>query len=185
MPPRQLANRRCCSCMAHRWPHSRRSISACRAARIRRSWIGSPDAGSDAGASIWKAMADRTSIATSTAISPTAPMIWRPSASTSWLLATCADFWSMAFHPEPCARPFSHSAIRSASRALRSMHSSGQAPVRPPWSSAAKKLPEFLAAKRRPIDRAFIHSIFERDHPDCAAPEVVDAFADAILALDD
>ena len=48
-----------------------------------------------------------------------------------------------------------------------------------------KKLPEFLAAKRRPIDRAFIYSIFARDHPDCAEQRVVDAFADAILALDD
>jgi pimeloyl-ACP methyl ester carboxylesterase len=48
-----------------------------------------------------------------------------------------------------------------------------------------KKLPEFLAKKRRPIDRAFVHSIFERDHPECAEKRVVDAFADAILALDD
>ena len=32
------------------------------------------------------------------------------------------------------------------------------------------KLPEFLAAKRRPIDRAFVHSIFQRDHPDTAEP---------------
>jgi pimeloyl-ACP methyl ester carboxylesterase len=48
-----------------------------------------------------------------------------------------------------------------------------------------KKLPQFLAAKRRPIDRAFIYSIFARDHPECAEQRVVDAFADAILALDD
>ena len=48
-----------------------------------------------------------------------------------------------------------------------------------------KKLPEFLAAKRRPIDRAFVYSIFERDHPDCADRRTIDAFADAILALDD
>jgi pimeloyl-ACP methyl ester carboxylesterase len=48
-----------------------------------------------------------------------------------------------------------------------------------------KKLPEFLAKTRRPIDRAFVHSIFKRDHPDCADLHVVDAFADAILALDD
>jgi pimeloyl-ACP methyl ester carboxylesterase len=48
-----------------------------------------------------------------------------------------------------------------------------------------EKLPEFMAAKRRPIDRAFVRSIFARDHPDCAEPRVVDAFADAILALDD
>jgi len=48
-----------------------------------------------------------------------------------------------------------------------------------------KKLPEFIAKRRRPIDRAFVYSIFERDHPDCAEKRVVDAFADAILALDD
>ena len=48
-----------------------------------------------------------------------------------------------------------------------------------------KKLPEFLARKRRPIDRTFVRSIFARDHPDCAEQRVVDAFADAILALDD
>jgi pimeloyl-ACP methyl ester carboxylesterase len=30
-----------------------------------------------------------------------------------------------------------------------------------------------------------VQSIFARDHPDCAEPRVVDAFADAILALDD
>ena len=48
-----------------------------------------------------------------------------------------------------------------------------------------KKLPEFMAAKRRPIDRAFVRSIFARDHPDCADAATVEAFADAILALDD
>ena len=47
-----------------------------------------------------------------------------------------------------------------------------------------KKLPQFLASKRRPIDRAFVRSIFARDHPECAEPRVVEAFADAILALD-
>jgi len=48
-----------------------------------------------------------------------------------------------------------------------------------------KKLPEFLAKNRRPIDRAFVHSIFERDHPDTADKVTVNAFADAILTLDD
>lgn len=55
----------------------------------------------------------------------------------------------------------------------------------PTLAQRRKKLPEFLAHKRRPIDRAFVYSIFERDHPDCAEKRVVDAFADAILALDD
>ena len=55
----------------------------------------------------------------------------------------------------------------------------------PTLEQRRKKLPQFLASKRRPIDRAFVHSIFERDHPDTAEKRVVDAFADAILALDD
>jgi pimeloyl-ACP methyl ester carboxylesterase len=55
----------------------------------------------------------------------------------------------------------------------------------PTLAQRRKKLPEFLAKKRRPIDRPFVYSIFERDHPDTAEKRVVDAFADAILALDD
>ena len=47
-----------------------------------------------------------------------------------------------------------------------------------------KKLPDFIAIKKRPIDRAFVHSIFNRDHPGCADEATVEAFADAILALD-
>src|SRR5512141_1174063 len=55
----------------------------------------------------------------------------------------------------------------------------------PTLEQRRKKLPQFLATKRRPIDRAFVYSIFERDHPDCADRQTIDAFADAILALDD
>ncbi|MEP7208804.1 MAG: alpha/beta fold hydrolase [Casimicrobiaceae bacterium] len=55
----------------------------------------------------------------------------------------------------------------------------------PTLEQRRKKLPEFSAKKRRPIDRAFVGSIFARDHPDCADQRTVDAFADAILALDD
>ncbi len=55
----------------------------------------------------------------------------------------------------------------------------------PTLEARRRKLPEFLARNRRPIDRAFVQSIFARDHPDCAEPRVVEAFADAILALDD
>jgi pimeloyl-ACP methyl ester carboxylesterase len=47
------------------------------------------------------------------------------------------------------------------------------------------KLPQFLGSNRRPINRAFVHSIFTRDHPGAADADVVDAFADAIVALDD
>jgi pimeloyl-ACP methyl ester carboxylesterase len=55
----------------------------------------------------------------------------------------------------------------------------------PTLEQRRKKLPQFLTSKRRPIDRAFVYSIFERDHPETAEKRVVDAFADAILSLDD
>jgi len=55
----------------------------------------------------------------------------------------------------------------------------------PTLEQRRRKLPEFQARNRRPIDRAFVQSIFARDHPGCAEARVVDAFADAILALDD
>jgi alpha-beta hydrolase superfamily lysophospholipase len=48
-----------------------------------------------------------------------------------------------------------------------------------------KRLPAYLAHHRRPIDRAMIRSIFTRDHPGTSDLSVVDAFADAVLALDD
>lgn len=48
-----------------------------------------------------------------------------------------------------------------------------------------KRLPEYRAHNRRPIDRAFVRNIFNRDHPETADDNVVEAFADAILALDD
>ena len=55
----------------------------------------------------------------------------------------------------------------------------------PTLEERRKRLPEFKAVNRRPIDRAFVHSIFTRDHPGSADDAVVDVFADAVLALDD
>ena len=55
----------------------------------------------------------------------------------------------------------------------------------PTLEQRKKRLPEFAAKHRRPIDRAFVRSIFERDHPGTADAATVEAFADAILALDD
>ncbi|MDP3702325.1 MAG: alpha/beta fold hydrolase [Hylemonella sp.] len=54
----------------------------------------------------------------------------------------------------------------------------------PTLAERKKKLPEFLAKNQRPIDRAFVHSIFNRDHPGCADEATKEAFADAILTLD-
>jgi pimeloyl-ACP methyl ester carboxylesterase len=55
----------------------------------------------------------------------------------------------------------------------------------PTLEDRKKRLPEYRAKNRRPIDRAFVHSIFARDHAGTADDSVVEAFADAILALDD
>jgi pimeloyl-ACP methyl ester carboxylesterase len=55
----------------------------------------------------------------------------------------------------------------------------------PTLEQRRKKLPEFQAKNRRPIDRAFLHSVFERDHPDTADKKTIDAFATAVLELDD
>jgi pimeloyl-ACP methyl ester carboxylesterase len=55
----------------------------------------------------------------------------------------------------------------------------------PTLAERRKRLPEFQSRNRRPIDRAFVRSIFERDHPGTADEATVEAFADAILALDD
>lgn len=54
----------------------------------------------------------------------------------------------------------------------------------PTLEQRRKKLPEFLAKNRRPADRAFVHSIFNRDHPGTADEATIEAFADAILTLD-
>ena len=55
----------------------------------------------------------------------------------------------------------------------------------PTLAERKKKLPQFQSMHRRPIDRAFVHSIFNRDHPGTADQPTIEAFADAILALDD
>ena len=55
----------------------------------------------------------------------------------------------------------------------------------PTLAERSKKLPEFRAKNRRPIDRKFVRSIFERDHPGTADDKVIEAFATHILELDD
>src|SRR5450756_2253803 len=67
--------------------------------------------------------------------------------------------------------------------ALDAMVWTGEGP--PTLEQRRKRLPEFIAKNRRPIDKAFIHSIFERDHPGTAEVKVIEAFADAVTALDD
>jgi pimeloyl-ACP methyl ester carboxylesterase len=55
----------------------------------------------------------------------------------------------------------------------------------PTLAERKKKLPEFQSKHRRPIDRAFVRSIFSRDHPGTADDATIEAFASAIIALDD
>ena len=54
----------------------------------------------------------------------------------------------------------------------------------PTLAERRKRLAEYRGSNRRPIDRAFVQSIFTRDHPGTSDLTVVDAFADAVLALD-
>jgi pimeloyl-ACP methyl ester carboxylesterase len=54
----------------------------------------------------------------------------------------------------------------------------------PTLAERRKRLPQYRASNRRPIDRDFVRSIFTRDHPGTSDLTVVEAFADAVLALD-
>jgi pimeloyl-ACP methyl ester carboxylesterase len=55
----------------------------------------------------------------------------------------------------------------------------------PTLEQRRKKLPQYLRSKRRPIDEAFVRSIFTRDHPGTTEDAVIEAYAKAITALDD
>lgn len=55
----------------------------------------------------------------------------------------------------------------------------------PTLAERKKKLPQFMNSTRRPIDRDFVYSIFNRDHPGTAEDSVIEEFAKAITALDD
>jgi len=55
----------------------------------------------------------------------------------------------------------------------------------PTLANRKKRLDEWRASNRRPMDNAMVQSIFTRDHPGTADPEVVKAYADAIMKLDD
>ena len=56
----------------------------------------------------------------------------------------------------------------------------------PTLAERKKRLAQYRAANRRPINRDFVRSIFTRDgNPDAYDPAVVERFADQVLALDD
>ena len=55
----------------------------------------------------------------------------------------------------------------------------------PTLAERRKKLPQYKASNRRPIDRAFVESMFTRDgHGEAVDPAVLDAFAKAVLSMD-
>jgi pimeloyl-ACP methyl ester carboxylesterase len=54
----------------------------------------------------------------------------------------------------------------------------------PTLAERRKRLAQFRASSRRPIDRDFIRSIFTRDHPGTSDQTIVEVFADAALARD-
>src|SRR3954462_11148133 len=72
---------------------------------------------------------------------------------------------------------------RGARLALDAMVWTGEGS--PTLEERRKRLPEFRAKNRRPIDRAFVRRIFSRDHPGTADDATIEAFASAILELDD
>ena len=54
----------------------------------------------------------------------------------------------------------------------------------PTLAERKKRVAQYRANNRRPIDREMVRSIFTRDHPGTSDLTVVEAFADAVLALD-
>lgn len=55
----------------------------------------------------------------------------------------------------------------------------------PTLEQRKQRLADWKSMSRRPIDRAFVQSIFTRDHPGTADDATVAAFGEAILTLDD
>jgi len=54
----------------------------------------------------------------------------------------------------------------------------------PTLAERRKRIAQWRASNRRPIDRDFVRSIFTRDHPGTTDHSTIEAFADAVLALD-
>jgi pimeloyl-ACP methyl ester carboxylesterase len=54
----------------------------------------------------------------------------------------------------------------------------------PTLAKRRERMAEWTGSNRRPIDKAFVHSIFNRDHPGTAEDRAIEAFASSILTLD-
>ena len=126
-----------------------------------------------------------TKTATTTRRFHKAPTIATPPRSISRNCAANGPSSSTGFPRARCARRCLPSGTRRWWRGSRSTPWSGPAKARRRSSSGARSCPNSSAKNRRPMDKAFIHSMFDRDHPDTAERKVIEAFADAVVALDD
>ena len=84
-------------------------------------------------------------------------------------------FWFTEFPRAHCARRCLPNDTRRWWRDLRSMPWCGPAKARLRWNSGARSC-RIQSENRRPINKAFIHSMFDRDHPDTAERHVIEAF---------
>ena len=80
-----------------------------------------------------------------------------------------------------CARRCSPSAIRRWSRGSRSTPWCGPAKARRRSNSAARSCRNSRRRTAGRSNKAFIHSVFDRDHPDTAERHVIEAFAEAVV----
>jgi pimeloyl-ACP methyl ester carboxylesterase len=55
----------------------------------------------------------------------------------------------------------------------------------PTLEQRRKRLPEFESTSRRPVDAAFLRTIFTRDHPGSAHEDVIEVFIQTVLAEED
>src|SRR5262249_35467131 len=158
--------------MGRPWRLSRPSICRSRVEPIHPQWIISRDVDMTAGPSIWRATDFPPRTATTTRRYPRARMIATRPPCTSRNCAANVRFLVYGIssgalraaifaerHPEMVAR-----------LALDAMVWTGEGS--PTLEQRRKKLAEFKATNRRPIDKEFIRSVFDRDHPDTAERHV-------------
>jgi len=151
-----------CSCTAPRWPRSRPSTCRCRAADSS-AMDHFAKLGYDVCASTWKATAARQGPRQQRADQPGADDCY----AAALYIQSCGASgrsWSTDF-----LRRFARGAVcrtppRDGGAAGARRHGwTGEGS--PTLEQRRKKLPEFIAKNRRPMDKAFIHSVFDRDHP--------------------
>ena len=164
---RPRSRTRFCSCTAPRWPGSRlRSSGRGPAGFLGDRLVRAPRL-STAGASMWRATAARKGVATMMRRSRKAPTTASPRHTIS------------RSSRQPTASGLRYLLGRAAHRVVRAASSRQGRPAcarrhgldgegSPTLAERKKKLPEFIARNHRPIDKAFIHSIFDRDHPGTA-----------------